>query len=309
VTALHSSGPQDGRFTRPDMQEEDLFLDAPDFREFLKRGQIDEAHRRFRSLVIDFYRRFGRRLPWRENPTPYRVLVSEIMLQQTQVDRVVEKFEPFVTVFPDIASLAGAALQEILVHWQGLGYNRRALSLKRLAGEIVRRHGGCVPDDEAALRTLPGIGPYTAAAIVAFAFDRPAVVIDTNVRAVFIHFFFEGRHGVADAELRPLVAATMDRDKPREWYAALMDYGAMLKKRCDNPARRSKHHVRQGPFEDTDRQLRGVLLRELLAGPGISERELLRRTPAPAGRVRNLLVTLEKEGFVRRAEGGRLFIA
>jgi A/G-specific adenine glycosylase len=247
-------------------------------------------------------------MPWRETRDPYRILVSEVMLQQTQVDRVRPKYAEFLGAFPDIAALASAPLSHVLGAWQGLGYNRRAVALHRTARLLLRDHGGKVPEGQEALLALPGIGPATAAAIRAFAFDAPAVFIETNIRRVFIHEFFPGRTAVADAEVLPLVAPTLDRRRPREWYYALMDYGAALARHVENPNRRSRAHVLQPPFAGSDRQVRGAILRALVGGGAQSAGPLARAAAADRQRVGRLLGDLAREGFVQRV-GGRFRIA
>jgi A/G-specific adenine glycosylase len=242
-------------------------------------------------------------MPWRETRDPYRILVSEVMLQQTQVERVRAKYGEFLAEFPDVASLAAASLDRVLARWQGLGYNRRAIALHRCAGDIVRRHGGRVPEDQAALVALPGIGGATAGAIRAFAYDAPAVFIETNIRRVFIHEFFPGQDAVADAELLPLAAAALDRRHPREWYYALMDYGTALPRRVPNPNRRSRAYARQSRFEGSDRQARGAILRALLGGETRTGSGLARAAKCDLARAQRLLRELEREGFVSRARG------
>ncbi len=202
----------------------------------------------FRREVLKYYRAHGRDFPWRRTDDPYNVLVSEVMLQQTQVGRVLAKWGPFVATFPDFASLAAAPLVDVLTSWRGLGYNRRALYLKEIACAVMERYAGRLPDSQDELVRLPGIGPNTAGAIIAFAFNRPAVFIETNIRSVFIHHFFPEQDSVRDAQILPLIKATLDRDNPRIWYWALMDYGVMLKETTGNPSRRSAHHARQSPF-------------------------------------------------------------
>ncbi|HOO91646.1 MAG TPA: hypothetical protein PLA74_12550, partial [Syntrophales bacterium] len=177
----------------------------------------------FRETVYDYYRRHSRQFPWRETTDPYRILVSEIMLQQTQAPRVLLKYEEFLQHFPDVSSLASAPLHDVLGAWQGLGYNRRALALKQSAQKIVAFHGGIIPRDEGSLVSLPGIGTATARAVRAFAFNEPVIFIETNIRAVFIHYFFSQEETVSDSDLRPLVEKTLDHDNPRRWYNALMD--------------------------------------------------------------------------------------
>jgi A/G-specific adenine glycosylase len=251
-------------------------------------------------------------MPWRETRDPYRILVSEVMLQQTQVDRVRPKYAEFLAAFPGLASLAAAPLARLLAVWRGLGYNRRVLNLQRAARLLRERHGGRVPDDAAALVALPGIGAATAGSIRAFAFDAPVVFVETNIRRVFLHEFFPGRAAVTDAELLPLVAAALVRRRPREWYYAVMDYGAALARQVPNPNRRSRSWSRQGRFEGSDRQIRGAILRRLLddgpATPAGLTAGLAGIGDTDAGRVRRLIADLEREGFVRR-DGRRVRIA
>jgi len=254
--------------------------------------------RAFRERVRRHYRRHRRAMPWRETRDPYRILVSEVMLQQTQVDRVRPRYAAFLEAFPDLQALAAAPLPAVLAAWQGLGYNRRALALARTARLLVAEHGGNVPREPAALATLPGIGPATAASIAAFAFDAPVVFIETNIRRVFLHEFFPGREAVPDAELLPLVARALDRRRPREWYHALMDYGAALGRAVPNPNRRSAAYGRQAPFAGSDRQLRGAILRALLASGPLGTAALARAVGGGRERVTRLVGALAAEGFV-----------
>jgi A/G-specific adenine glycosylase len=262
--------------------------------------------RRFQKAIYDHYRRNGRKLPWRQTRDPYKIILSELMLQQTQVGRVTEKYGEFIRRFPDVASVASAPLRAILEQWQGLGYNRRALALKNLAGIVVDRHGGRVPSAVEALKTLPGVGAATAGAVCAFAFNKPAVFIETNIRSVFIHFFFQGRSRVKDSEILPLVAQTLDAKRPRHWYYALMDYGVFLKDRHPNPNRKSAHYTRQSPFEGSLRQVRGTILRTLVVHSGISEAALVKEIKDDADHVGQCLRQLCKEGFIIK-KGKRFF--
>ncbi|QEM70279.1 A/G-specific adenine glycosylase [Geobacter sp. FeAm09] len=237
-------------------------------------------------------------MPWRETRDPYCILISEIMLQQTQVERVKAKYAEFLAAFPTLADLAGAPLPHVLRVWQGLGYNRRALALKRCAEEITDRFAGRFPTAIAELESLPGIGPYTARAVAAFAFGVAEAFIETNIRTVFIHFFFHGRDQVGDRELMPLVAATLDREDPRTWYYGLMDYGALLKQSHANPGRRSAHHARQSRFEGSNRQLRSRMLRAVMVHPGITAEGLAELLGAETEAVQSNLAAMEREGFL-----------
>jgi A/G-specific adenine glycosylase len=261
----------------------------------------------FRQTVQDHYRSQGRELPWRETFDPYAILVSEIMLQQTQVDRVREKYRLFLAEFPDFDALARAELSRVLTVWQGLGYSRRAKSLKLCAQEVVERYCGVLPRDIAALQTLPGIGPYTARAVAAFAFGEPTAFIETNIRSVFIHHFFPDAQAVQDREIMPLIERTLDWERPRDWYYALMDYGAMLKKTRPNPSRMSAHHARQSPFRGSNREQRSLILKSILAAPGISAGQIVSALGGEADSIKGNLRQLEREGFIRQ-EGGNFSI-
>jgi A/G-specific adenine glycosylase len=273
----------------------------PDLTDSPKHGHISKnTIQAFRSLIYRFYRSYGREFPWRHTRDPYRVLVSEVMLQQTQVDRVIKKYGVFVERFPDIHSLAHAPLKEVLKVWQGLGYNRRCLSLKRSAGLIVAIHDGVVPDAGEDLTKLPGIGPATAAGIRCFAFGKPALYLETNIRSVFLHLFFTGHNGVHDREILPLLEQTLDRESPREWYFALMDYGSMLKREVGNLNTRSRHYAKQSPFKGSNRQLRGRVLALLLNLPGLTTSEITSHLQADSEKVMKILTILDREGFIHQ---------
>jgi len=261
----------------------------------LTRTQIESLQR----CIWDYYHQHRRSFAWRDEITPYRVFISEVMLQQTQTNRVITKFEEFVGAFPDFVSLADASLGDVLRVWQGLGYNRRGKFLHQAAQQVMKEHGGLLPADSALLVTLPGIGPATAASISAFAFNTPTVFIETNIRSVFIHSFFSKRLDVHDKELIPLIKATLDIGRPREWYYALMDYGVMLKLRHKNPSRRSRHHAVQSKFEGSDRQVRGIILRALSHHMLLSEVDLHHKTDKDE-RFERILEGLCREGMVMR---------
>lgn len=255
----------------------------------------------FRRIVRDYYRDNRRPMPWRDDHSPYSVVVSEIMLQQTQVARVLEKYPLFMHAFPDFEALAATSTTSILAVWQGMGYNRRALNLQKLAQQIIQGHGGRLPQDPQRLLQLPGIGPGTAGSIAAFAFNIPVVFIETNIRRVIIHHFFHDHTEVADTDLLPVIERSLDRTNPREWYYALMDYGAYLAKIVPNPNRRSKHYVVQSKFEGSDRQIRGAIIRLLLEFPVLTAQDVVNRFPdEPQERVTRILDQLTKEGFLQQ---------
>lgn len=257
----------------------------------------------FREKIYGHYRLHGRDFPWRRTTSPYQILVSEMMLQQTQVERVVRKYQEFVSRFIDFDALVRASLSDVLSAWQGLGYNRRAVALKRIAEVIVSDHGGQLPKDLESLSNLPGIGKTTAGEILAFAFNIPVPFIETNIRRVFIHEFFDGVDAVEDSSILPLVEATLDRKNPRQWYWALMDYGSTLKKSVTNPNRRSAHYSRQPPFEGSDRRIRGILVRALLGRSDATVGELESETSVPQNRLNHILVGMTRDGIIREKNG------
>jgi A/G-specific adenine glycosylase len=289
---------------------------------------------RVRRLLLEWYERHGRaHLPWRMTRDPYRILVSEFMLQQTQVDRVLPKYQAFIARFPDFAALAAASNADVLRMWQGLGYNSRAVRLKHIAREVTARFNGTMPSDEATLRSLPGIGPYTVAAIRAFAFDLDDAAIDTNVRRV-THRVLHGLehpplavHAQLDADAHALVP----RGRAHDWNSAMMDLGAgictarapkcllcPLRTACaaapidaaQLERARAAHLPKRSPqesipFEQTTRYARGRIidrLRELPAGQRISlldlHEEVTRRIGRTAQELETLVERLERDGLV-----------
>lgn len=260
----------------------------------------------FQKTVWEYYREHKRDLPWRRAKNPYHIFVSEVMLQQTQVDRVVKKYPEFIRAFPDIPALARAPLQKVFRVWQGMGYNRRALHLKRSAEIMVKEYGGMVPQSLAALEQLPGIGPATARSIAAFAFNAPVVFIETNIRSVFINAFFLGKKVIRDKDIMPFVEKALERGKARAWYSALMDYGSMLKKTAVNPSRRSAHYARQAPFKGSSRELRGKIVKVLAARPATIS-GLLTATSAPRAKLDDIMRGLIRDGLIKK-RGGVLYL-
>jgi A/G-specific adenine glycosylase len=265
----------------------------------------DDAIKEFRTQVLAFYKRHGRHdMLWRHTDDPYRIIVSEIMLQQTQVERVAIKYPAFIATFPDVATLARAPQCAVLAAWQGMGYNRRAIALKKCSEKIMDEYGGTVPRDPLVLAAFPGIGPATASSICAFAFNLPVVFIETNIRRVFIHFFFPDRDAVTDKEILPLVERTLDKENPRVWYWALMDLGTRLKKTVSNPNRKSAAYVKQAPFAGSDRRIRGMILKYVIANAPAREQAIVSAVAEEPARVGRILAALKSEGFLRKEKDG-----
>lgn len=259
-------------------------------------------------------RELYRDLPWRRTRDPYEVLVSEVMLQQTQVGRVLGYWSCWLERLPSIDALAAAPTSLVLALWQGLGYNRRALNLKRAAEICSASRDGRLPEGHDELVALPGIGPATAAGVRVFSANRPDVYLETNVRTVVLHELFASYDAVPDRAVADVLARTCPDDEPRAWYYALLDYGAYLKGVLPNPSRRSASHVRQSRFEGSRRQKRAWLLREVLAHPGQTTEQLvsgLDEAELAAGRdavdpqlAARLLDELSSERFLQlRADG------
>lgn len=261
----------------------------------------------FQNFVYRYFQHYGRTLPWRFSTYPWHIFVSEVMLQQTQVSRVAEKFPPFIAAFPTPETLAAAPFSEVMALWSGLGYNRRARFLQDAAQLITQQHAGQVPCSQDALVALPGIGAATASAIRAYAFNQPVVFIETNIRAVYIHHFFPGQDAVNDEQLLPYISQTLDATQPSRWYNALMDYGVLLKKTMQNPARRSKHHTRQSRFQGSDRQLRGQIIRILLENDGQLVAEVLKMITDDPARGEKIIGSLVRDEIVH-IEANRLHL-
>lgn len=278
----------------------------------------------FVQTVRAYYRKHGRHnLPWRKTGDPYAILVSEVMLQQTQVPRVIPKYRGWLEQFPDIEALAGAPLDKVLAYWQGLGYNRRCVHLKQTAEIVTVKHGGVLPQSEDDLRALPGIGPYTAGAVRAFAWNLPVVFVETNIRSVYIHHFAgeladppQSRGevgsvsaGISDTHIKQKLSQHIERIanrlntdmSPRKWYWALMDYGAHLKKEFGNPNKKSKSYNKQSKFKGSNRELRSKLLRFILKHQPVELHEITDTFRAETDRQKSVeanLADLKKEGFV-----------
>jgi len=257
-----------------------------------------DKKKKFHAAVYRHFKTHKRDLLWRHTKDPYKILVSEIMLQQTQVPRVMDKYPSFVKRFPDFHALRRATVREVLHEWKGLGYNRRALLLKKTADSVAEKYGGKLPDDFEELQKLPGIGRSTAGGVCAFAFNMPVLFIETNIRRAYIHHFFQKRKKVNDEDILSLLEKTMDKKDPRKWYSALMDYGSLLGKTTENPNRRSAHYAKQPKFDGSRRQLRGKVLSVLSGVSGMSGRGIARHLDVDIFRINEVLAMLEKEAFL-----------
>ncbi len=254
----------------------------------------------FQTLILQKGQEHYREMPWRSKPTEYYVLLSEIMLQQTQVVRVLVKFEEFIQAFPTIESLAAADFYEVLQHWSGLGYNRRARFLHQTAQAIVEQ--GSFPRTVEELEKLPGIGVNTAASILVYAFNQSEVFVETNVRTVFIYMFLPNETEKIDEKiLRSLVEQTVYKENPRKWYWALMDYGTQLKKTEGNFNRLSKMHTTQSKFEGSNRQKRAQILRLLLKKGVCSQEFIAHSLQISEALTAKLLATLSKDNMIRKS--------
>ena len=293
----------------------------------------------FQKIILAWYKKNRRDLPWRRTKDPYKILVSEVMLQQTQVTRVIPKYEEFLKAFPTLEKLAKAPNKKLLKVWAGLGYWRRAKYLKEATKTILaaratnsqtspRRRFGTVPaqrdkspraqtpksrrDFEGRsfgtslpeqLQKLPGIGPYTARALACFAFGSTEAFLDTNIRRVYLHFFFPKRKGVIDSEILKIAQKAVWAKNPREWHYALFDYGAqVLKNKKIN--KRSKHYHKQSKFEGSFRSFRTKIMRFLLDQQNQTAtksriKRFLKEAQSPYV-PEKVLAALEKDGLVKK---------
>ena len=280
----------------------------------------------WRRAVLGFGRQGLRPLPWRATRDPWAVLVSEVMLQQTQATRVVAPYLRFLERFPTPKACAAASAGEVLVAWEGLGYNRRGLALHRAAQAVADRFGGAVPDDPASLRTLAGVGPYTARAVLAFAFEHPVGVVDVNVARV-LHRAVAAR-ALAGTATQDLADALVPAARSWLWNQSVMEIGAVLC-RAGSPrcwqcplARRCRWRAtggagadpaaprsRQAAFEGSDRQGRGRLLAALRRGP-VRPSEVAGACgwPGDPSRARRIAEGLVADGLSRRVRGGTLVL-
>lgn len=249
----------------------------------------------FQEIVWEHYRSHARMMPWRDDPSPYKVLVSELMLQQTQVPRVIVKFDEFMKRFPTVQSLAAAPLGDVLDAWSGLGYNRRAKFLHLAAQQIT---ASSFPNTLEGLVALPGVGLNTAAAIMNYAYNQPHPFVETNIRTVYFEHYFQHSDQVSDKEVLVVVEQTMDHEHPREWFWALMDYGTALKKQGKGRLDQSRHYKKQSPLVGSLREMRGRILVVLRSGK-LSVDELKHRVDADE-RFQSAVEALHQEGLIEQ---------
>ncbi len=281
----------------------------------MKKSKIQK----FQNEILEYYSVHKRKMPWRDISNPYKIFVSEMMLQQTQVERVKIKYAEFIKKFPNIKSVAQADKKEVLKVWQGLGYNRRALFIKKTCEEIISKHKGIFPKDFEILQTLPGIGPSTAGAICAFAYNTPVFFIETNIRAVILHFFFKHKDKVSDKEvleiLKKITPPRSERYRsdrcihrsdrgvnPRDWYYALYDYGTFLKKTLGKEKttlhKKSKHYTKQSKFEGSFRQKRAQVLAYKLEYPDTSDFEIISKLKLESQEFEDIIESLDRDGLL-----------
>jgi A/G-specific adenine glycosylase len=275
-----------------------------------RRSVCTEPIQLLRKKLLDFHTKHGRHsLPWRKISDPYAVLVSEMMLQQTQVPRVIPKFEAWMKRFPTVQHLARAPIKDVLTLWSGLGYNRRAKHLHGAAQLIVTKHGGVMPATIPQLEALPGVGAYTARAVIAFSFDISHPFIETNIRTVLIHkLFARSKRPVHDSELMPIISSLIEGVSARTIYMALMDYGTHLKATLGSKRARvhkkSAHYSRQSRFEGSKRQLRAALLKKILASGSITVAQAKTLAAGSAHSPQECLESMAKEGLIHKKRSG-----
>jgi A/G-specific adenine glycosylase len=262
----------------------------------------------FQKFLLSYFKKNGREFPWRSTKDPYNILVSEVMLQQTQTERVVVKYAEFLTAFPTWQALSEATPAEVVKVWMGLGYYRRAFNLHKAAQSVWNDYSGTPPQTAEGLRKLPGVGPYTAAAVAAFAFGEAAPMIETNIRSVYLYTYFPQASEVSDKEILQKVEETLYRRDPRSWFYALMDLGVELKKHTKGINQRSKHHVKQSKFQGSLRQVRAAVLRAIAEAESIRRADISRKLSYDAKKIDTAILALESEGLIQTRRGGRIAI-
>jgi len=253
----------------------------------------DQQIRLFQEKVLSFYTQHGRDLPWRKTTDPYKILLSEMMLQQTQVSRVMEYYMQWIERWPTVESLAEAPWKDVLKAWMGLGYNRRAVHVHQAAQTIANTFAGDILQAMEHYEKVPGIGLYTSRAVRIFASNADIVTVDTNIRRIFIHEFSLPEN-ISSKELWSLAEQCLPKDQSRTWHNALMDYGALLMTSRKTGIRPL---TMQSKFEGSDRQIRGMILRQLLQCSSSLE-ELKMITKINTSRLQKILEKMIQEGLI-----------
>lgn len=250
----------------------------------------------FQHKILVWYEQNKRDLPWRHTTNPYRIMVSEIMLQQTQVDRVIPKYEAFLKAFPNIWDLAEAPTSQVLELWSGLGYNGRAIRLQEAAKIICKRYSGQVPKNRDALLDLPGIGPYTANAILSFACNLPYPCMDTNIRRIILHELKLSEKTSAE-HLYAIAESLIPEGLSRDWHNALMDYGSSM---LTTKATGIKPLTTQSKFFHSRRWYRGQILKLLVKEKELTIKELAQRLEKSSEEIEDIAKELEKNKLIAR---------
>lgn len=256
----------------------------------------------FQKFIFHWWKSHKRDLPWRHTHDPYKILVSEVMLQQTQVSRVLPKYAEFIDAFPTAIVLANAKTSDILRLWKGMGYNRRALYLKKTAEAVVEKYNGKFPISEQELLQLPGIGKYTARAILVFAYKKDVAMVDTNIRQIITHFFFDDEVQ-SEKTIQEIADQLVPKGKSWEWHQGLMDYGAANNAQfIMNNAQYKKTNI---PFRESNRFYRGRIM-DLLREREWKEEELIQELiqtyDKPKEFFEKIIQGLEKDGLIQQID-------
>ncbi|NHJ84073.1 MAG: Fe-S cluster assembly protein HesB [Asgard group archaeon] len=256
----------------------------------------DVKIRAFQKKIFDWWLDNRRDLPWRSTTNPYYIMISEIMLQQTQVPRTIEKYLEFIEMFPNLELLAKASIADVLTIWSGLGYNRRALWLQQAAQQLITMKN--FPQEPEELEKLKGIGPYTARAILIFAFNKDLPTVDTNIRRILIAEGFATEE-TSDKELFDIAELVLPKGHSRDWHNALMDYGSLVLTASKTGI---KPKTIQKKFNRSTRYYRGQIVKQLTKKSKVSKKELISLLEIPKKDIQKILDDLEKDGLVKRID-------
>jgi A/G-specific adenine glycosylase len=249
----------------------------------------------FQNKILQYYKKNGRDLPWRNTTDAYNILISELMLQQTQVSRVIDYYTTWLKTWPTIQHLAQANFKDVLQAWMGLGYNTRGINLHKASKIIVQHYNADVIAAMDEYKKIPGVGKYTSQAVKIFSTNADIVTVDTNIRRIFIHEF-DLSQDISDSELWSIAQHCLPKGKSRQWHNALMDYGAMYltsKKTGISPK------TKQSTFEGSDRQIRAQILRDLLNTP-LTIHDLTQHYDHTTDRLLKILEKMKKQGIIKK---------